>query len=739
MSMRISGNRDGGFLKPLRDVYGAVFIVLVLLAGIMGGTHNAYAQAKKDPTYAKDDSCFISPEGGDNLVQKTLAIAVTAGVAGAYAGVGAGALVAQTIVDGFRITGTNKDTNGPLNDCSVASNTITFCYDPIAGAGTGIRVSHLASHIGNIALNLLIGKADKEDWKWSVLDDNTQDCSGNQLHTWYAGQENNFHGSYFRAVHIADKICIQLHSGVMGWITMGCRFRIVPPSSLPQTCFVGPSCTRGVHQYSKALLSISGMVVQCFKESLSKIFDNTNLCQEAIVDSNGVIQYDAKGNPRYRNTEGDRTNLFHGFKNSLRRATTAALTLYVIFFSIKVVLGQKVPQKGEIFMFILKMSLVIYFSMGDGIKNDIYPAFVGAGTSLSQMFMSAGGTQTLCNYTNHTYEENGVTVAGFLNRNKIPPYPEGHSDMALWDALDCRVGHYLGFFNKVGSSKDYQGALDVSTFLAAPVMILSFVSLIIGLQLVAALATLMFGILFLSIVVFVVHTYLVALIGMTVVMYVAPLFVPMALFKQTKGYFDGWVKVLVTFTLQPIVLFAFLGIMITTFDRIYYSVCPFKTETFSITYPPKLGDAVRDSNGVLQKDPTTGAQLYSPPTRVIEKIPIFYIDEDRVQELPPKERAACTETMGYSIFNASHNIEERKLDLGFFSVPYYRVNIVNKNIFPLLLFCFLFYFLAMEVSNVAADLIGIFTVGTNKFARDARAIADKAMSKTTSLLLDKKK
>lgn len=54
--------------------------------------------------------------------------------------------------------------------------------------------------------------------------------------------------------------------------------------------------------------------------------------------------------------------------------------------------------------------------------------------------------------------------------------------------------------------------------------------------------------------------FLIAFIARSLLYAIAPLFIGFALFKQTRSLFDGWVQQLFNFTLQPMFLFAFLGI-----------------------------------------------------------------------------------------------------------------------------------------------------------------------------------
>lgn len=57
--------------------------------------------------------------------------------------------------------------------------------------------------------------------------------------------------------------------------------------------------------------------------------------------------------------------------------------------------------------------------------------------------------------------------------------------------------------------------------------------------------------------------YAVAIVMKALLLGVAPIFIPFVLFAKTKSYFTGWLNQLVNFTLQPVLLFAFLAFFAT--------------------------------------------------------------------------------------------------------------------------------------------------------------------------------
>lgn len=407
--------------------------------------------------------------------------------------------------------------NGWKNKDRFAENiAVEFCYNPWEADGTS-RYNHKSA----------------SDWTSRNCGggDNLRGTDHSNMYKMGKGSTRTIHLMQFTVRSFADKLCLYYYrpaistlitTGGSGWVPIGCKFVPAPPiTPPPPRCYVGKSCMDETLRTSKNYVSITGPVVQCLSETLNAFFYNTNNCSSL-------------------------PNLFLTFQNAMKKAVTAALTLYVMFFGIKVVLGEDMPSKGEILIFIIKMALVIYFVLGDGLTTYLFPAFKGASTYFAYLLFSATSANGLCYYDPATYV--------------------GDSTMALWDSLDCRLAYYVGL-NHYPKASD-PGLLKV-IFSILPV-IFFYIMLI--------LFMLVFFVFLLSLAVHAVHIYILSLIFLTFFLYIAPLFIPFVLFKHTRSYFDSWLKMVFCFILQPAVLFAFLALVLTIFDGIVYPKCEFGSE-----------------------------------------------------------------------------------------------------------------------------------------------------------------
>lgn len=476
----------------------------------------------------------------------------------------------------------------------------------------------------------------------------------------------------FRARTIDNAfICAEYFSNST-WITMGCRalkevdFDVdATLKKLAGSCYVGEGCYSTASRHTKNILPFSSVLVQCFQETLYKVF---------VVDT--AVTGECNG----------RTNLFYELKNGVKKTITALLTLYVIFFGIKIVLGHEPPEDEEVFVFIVKFILVAYFTLGDGVRDDLYPAFINAATSLSQMMFDAGGAPGLCKFTD---------------------YKPGYENIALWDAFDCRVLFYLGVYNSATvDALVLGGGAAVLAAFTPPVFAL-LLPLLLGFQILPLAFLIIFCVFLVSVGFFVIHTYIMALFGITLLMFVSPLFIPLVLFKVTKSYYDAWLKLAISFTLQPMVLFAFLAMMMSVVDTIYYADCQFTDKPLTIA----------------------GKDFH-----------FFMINLDNAS-------AACKDSFGFRMNSIARDIFNGE-GVQTFDAFLFKFRILQPvgtggdmlgGLFKLCIFLFFFYHIAQMVIKLCQELTGSITLRNDgekavKLIDDAaRAVKNYASSKAGNL------
>lgn len=498
----------------------------------------------------------------------------------------------ETVSTAFSLSrvpaGECEDNSGATVACdtycnSVTSGDITFCYDTSSVAG------------------------------------DTTPCPTASLYTLHPTEDITINGSWFQAITTTDIMCVQVYSTKdtdnMGWITLGCKKDNAYPDTeeeISSSCYVDESCIIDSNHYSKNFFALSSIVVSCIQTTLAHIFVDGGNCP-------------------------DSQNLFVEFQKSMRKTVAVALSLYIIFFSMKIILKEHVPSKGELFLFALKIILVVYFSIGDGVQEFLYPIFVTSMLEMSEMMYSAGGV---------SYDELGNVIERGLCLFSGSEYPEGFEYIALFDSLDCRIASYLM----------------ISEDGIPMILIILIPAFLIG-QILFTMVLGFFCFFTLSILVYVVHIFISSLIVLTLVIYFAPIFVPLALFSYTKKYYDNWIKSLLFGTLQPLVLFAFLAIMLTVFDQMVYGDCVFKRVGSDVVY--------------------------------------FTIDTNN-------SPSSCEDSIGYKLVTLFSDDSFLNFDQGFIGVWKLVADLddIAIQMMILALFAFLFYHFIHIVVSMAEDLVG---------------------------------
>lgn len=474
-----------------------------------------------------------------------------------------------------------------------------------------------------------------------------------------------------------DKLCAQFATTI-GYQNIGCKYL---PSctqfNLDSSCYVAPSCYSFSAQASQALLPITSAIVQCINDSISYLF-YTSPCTSADSDYTVTV--------------------FPEFQSAMRNAVRSALMLYVILFGLKTVLAAEHPSKGEFFKMGAKFILVLYFSTGinidpsgqpsydDGIHRYMLPLYTSGAAELADMVYSAGGSPGLCAYDMNSYpsSSNGTSY-GYLS---------------MWDGIDCRLLYYFGFDIASIDTDTPVTMSDIGALTLLGLLLPAFFSF----QLIFLIFSIAFAIMLLSVVIYFVNLTVISAILVAILIYLAPLFVPMALFEATKEYYDNWLKTTTSYALQPMIIAAYIAMMLTIFDQTMFGDCVFKNK--SITY--QMG--------------STGSG-----STTTKEIPFFLIcDPHDASEncsgydSPVDSEAAnvtqCSETIGWYL----NPIQEGKAFTNSIDAIFFNITLLNSNVatdmltglITLTLFGYLFYKFGDALSDFAAELTGGNNIGS---------------------------
>lgn len=394
----------------------------------------------------------------------------------------------------------------------------------------------------------------------------------------------------WKIIESADKLCVAT-VGFLGFIPVGCKYMNEPypvsiysdfmdiDNSSPQavshqalsltSCATMGSCYKRARENSKVPLVMTGPLVECIREMVVKLTISNQVCHFSDLDL--VASTSAR----------ESSSLFQ-FQKNMHKAVSALLTLYVIFFGFRMILSGNTPKKSELVNFVLKFLFVIYFSVGININSSNDPRGVERLDGLVQWLLPflVDGMMQLSSWVVNA-SPSGLCVFS------PSEYQQGLGHMALWDALDCKVSHYIGLdvlqnFAAGNAFKQYDGAkMDFFSFPIPPYVYLLIPAIMSGYPTLIGLV-LMYPLLVISVAAFVVNSTVVCMICIVILAIMAPIFVPMLLFQFTKGYFDSWLKLLISFMLQPMILVTFMTTMLAVYDYGFYGSCKYAHKDFTM-------------------------------------------------------------------------------------------------------------------------------------------------------------
>lgn len=433
-----------------------------------------------------------------------------------------------------------------------------------------------------------------------------------------------------------------------------------------ETCRnIADSCYSGSSK-SQSLVNFSGLTVQCLQETLNKVFYETNNCT-----------------PAEENVAFSSLNSFSAFQEALKVSIRAALIIYVIVYGFQLVMNGEMAHLDKIAMFLAKVILVSYFSVGlgplyfeagkethhNGMTEIVLPMLVQLTSDFTEIVFLSGGSQGLCVYDASKYQQ-------------------GYEYYKVWDAIDCRIGYYLGMqllYNvsgfirdasstttaEVGTSANFNqesnsDAIGAIRSASNPTFFSVMFGLFMAGNIIIVLCGLVFVVVFLSIILYFLTSYLVCTVTLYVMAYISPIFIPMVLFEQTKSYFDSWMKVTLSCALQPAVIGGFLAIILTMYDGAIYGNCEFQRYDYTFS-------EINFSTFELR--------------------------------LPNSEPEKCSNSAGYKLMKYYMGEGWDKVFVIIFVIRTVKdVLDLGSNMIYVMIFTFIFYFFVKSVNEFASDL-----------------------------------
>ena len=326
--------------------------------------------------------------------------------------------------------------------------------------------------------------------------------------------------------------------------------------------------------------NFSAPIVQCFKETLENNF--MQKVGQTICKSKDEVPKKTKTNPDgycasgYTQTKGavvDQT-FFTKVQKRFLIPIKIALVLSVVMFGFNILLAtpEAFINKKTVMTYLIKFGLVYFFVIGNAWQGFFMDSVMNVSSEFAKITFSPKSTIDTdsgddgCIFPRYNYssllepnlkpEQDKTARQGEINKIKTSPsYPPGKNYLRIWDTLDCKIARAIGYGPNV--SVPNLAKMIFAGFLSGSLGIMFF------------FAAFAYGLMLISIAMRAIHITIMSIMGVILLIYVSPLTITCALFERTKGIFENWWKQMLGFILQPMILFAYLGLMLTVFDDLF--------------------------------------------------------------------------------------------------------------------------------------------------------------------------
>ncbi|MBM3579396.1 MAG: hypothetical protein FJX34_01320, partial [Alphaproteobacteria bacterium] len=348
-------------------------------------------------------------------------------------------------------------------------------------------------------------------------------------------------------------------------------------------------------------------IAQCVKETLENLFYNRaghSVCgtTNELPDQNGVCAsgtYAQYGNYLFKKGSKVKDNsVFEMVQNTMSLVIKMAITLAVIFYGINLLLWKAdLREKKDILVFLFKIALVMYFCVGTAWQDVFFRGFYDSSMVLANLLFKIEtmqdphqrdgcqfGKVSLSDGTQVSTEttDSGTTIV-------YPQYPAGKEYLAIWDTIDCKMMRYLGFGPQMSNANI--ASMVISSYFFGPIGIYF------------AMSVMIFGFFMISLAIRGLHIFISSAAAIILLIFMSPLVIPCGMFEKTKSIFNGWLGKLISYCLQPVILFAYIAVFVTVMDQTligsatFHGSPPTKSLSCSKICVDKDGDTVPWASG----------------------------------------------------------------------------------------------------------------------------------------------
>lgn len=354
------------------------------------------------------------------------------------------------------------------------------------------------------------------------------------------------------------------------YLSLACR-NFVGDSLFRSSAISGGNLSQSDIIVQKKSRNLTAPMVQCLKETL----ENYLLAKRALI-CNDDKDYELEEYRKYgvcksgaRNSPGaspDGKSVFLKLRENFQNTIKVALTLSVALFGLLMLFaGNQVNEmlnKKTLAVFVFKIAIVSFFALGNAWENYFMKVAFEAPLEFAELVFQPVVRQS----ENKVYDATKSATPRLSKSSDgciFPPidengvvtktYPVGKEYLRIFDTFDCKISHLLG----------YSADTNVPNFLK--MIVVGFFSG--GLGFAFMLASVVFAFFMILIALRVVHLIIVTIIVLSILVYISPLAFCCLMFNRTKHIFQQWLSQIMGYIIQPVIIFAYLGLFLTVIDN----------------------------------------------------------------------------------------------------------------------------------------------------------------------------
>ncbi len=340
----------------------------------------------------------------------------------------------------------------------------------------------------------------------------------------------------------------------------------------------------------------SAPIIQCFKETIENLFHNRAGHSRCLVDhEEGGVDISGYCPSGYAYEKGDSVgafSFFDRFQDTVNIVIRIALTLVITFYGIKILIAAGEIKKKDMLILIAKIAIVMYFATGSAWKDIFFDGVYRSSDFFSTLVFKIQMPESEEERDGCQFGKVYTSIEAGAEESTVRfSYPRGKEYIAIWDTLDCKLARYLG----------YGPGMEVATI--ANLVVAGWLIGPIGTYIVSIFF--IFAFLMIAVIIRAVHVFLASTVAIILLIFISPITITCILTEKTKDIFNSWLKQLLSFALQPMILFVYLAILISVLDvslrgsAVYFGPSPIKDINCSGYCVEEDGSYARNANGIL--------------------------------------------------------------------------------------------------------------------------------------------